>query len=1034
MKKVYTISPGLPFIPSLVNAIMTGQLPNPSSPPPDPSDLSGWTILVPTRRAARALMEAFVPAKAGTGMLLPDIQPLGDVDEDELAFLDPSFPPDDHDIPVAMDSLSRRFVLASLILDWAAGNAQSTLAQLLGTSRVHSFDLARLVEKLLDRFETGEADIARLAELFAGEFPEHRYNAVDFLSWIESGLSARMKQLGCIGPARRRAMLIDKYTKALVQNPPAGPVIAAGSTGSIPATARLLAAIAGLDLGAVVLPGLDLSMDEDSWQSLQQHHPQYGLHELLQKMEVERSAVHTITGPQGALPADERSWLASEIMRPAATTDQWRKEVKGQRERLERAMNKVTVITADDQHSQARIIALIMRKAIEDNRTLALVTPDRNLAGMVKAVLGRWQIEVDDSAGEPLSGAKPVVFMRLLLAAALDNFQPAALKALLAHPLFAMKDGRVWSARQTAMLEVALLRKKAVYEGLDGLHELARREAEQALSQDRMHPAVKRIDEAGWQAVIAFAGQLKSLLQPLEKLARDGFEFPLQELVKFHLDTALSICANSQEGQCLLWQAQAGEELSHLIEHIRQAAGHCPDMTLSEYAGLFDRLTAAVPVRTRHARHNSLAIYGLLEARMANADIFVLAGLNETIWPAVAETDPWLTRPQMQAAGLPAPERAIGLSAHDFVQGFCQGETFLTCSRKVAGTPVVRSRWLLRLEALLEAAGLDQLLAGQKHTCWLGYAGLLDEPDEFAPVSQPQPRPPLAMRQKKSISVSAADTLISDRYAFFARYLLRLPELDALQAGMGPAEFGLLVHKGLETFMREHGGNLARGSASELTDHLMAALEAVSTDTVIAAQWRPRLVRIAKWFVEYELARPDPHTSVYLEVSGKAHLEAGPMSCQLTARADRIDRLDDGSLRIIDYKTGNIRSTKQSAKNFSAQLLLEAAIARHGDFDSIHEGDVSCIEYLRVTGGEPAGTAQQTRNNLVRMADDAFYGLAGLLAAFGDEACAYTARPVPVSDKFEGPYEYLSRWREWAHLRPADTGLDEKGGGHDDNL
>jgi len=41
-------------------------------------------------------------------------------------------------------------------------------------------------------------------------------------------------------------------------------VIAAGSTGSMPATAKLLATIAHLRHGAVVLPGLDTDLDAEA--------------------------------------------------------------------------------------------------------------------------------------------------------------------------------------------------------------------------------------------------------------------------------------------------------------------------------------------------------------------------------------------------------------------------------------------------------------------------------------------------------------------------------------------------------------------------------------------------------------------------------------------------------------------------------------------------------------------------------------------------------------------------------------------------
>ncbi len=76
-------------------------------------------------------------------------------------------------------------------------------------------------------------------------------------------------------------------------------MIAAGSTGSMPATARFLGEVAKLPQGAVVLPGLDTELDDASWTLIggdeddpsAPSHPQFAMHGLLKLFGIGRSDV-----------------------------------------------------------------------------------------------------------------------------------------------------------------------------------------------------------------------------------------------------------------------------------------------------------------------------------------------------------------------------------------------------------------------------------------------------------------------------------------------------------------------------------------------------------------------------------------------------------------------------------------------------------------------------------------------------------------------------------------------------------------------
>jgi ATP-dependent helicase/nuclease subunit B len=121
---VFTVPPGVPFLASLARAILAGAFPAPEIPPPDPLALARWTVLLPTRRAARSLIDAFLDEGGGEARLLPRIRALGDVEEEELLFAegDDGF---DATAP-AISPLQRLFLLASLIRERRSRNRSCT--------------------------------------------------------------------------------------------------------------------------------------------------------------------------------------------------------------------------------------------------------------------------------------------------------------------------------------------------------------------------------------------------------------------------------------------------------------------------------------------------------------------------------------------------------------------------------------------------------------------------------------------------------------------------------------------------------------------------------------------------------------------------------------------------------------------------------------------------------------------------------------------------------------------------------------------
>jgi len=1019
--RVYTVPPDVAFLPALAAAVLNGDLPVPGGAAPSPEALPGWTILVPTRRAARTLATAFLSAAGGRALLLPHIRPLGDVDEEDLLIEATDEPGFDDTLLPAMPAIEREFRLARLILDWAASNPDQPLAGTLAGARAGAFRLAASLASLIDGFETEGVSLDRIGQLFDLDLPRHREMVLDFLSLIQVELPEVMRGFGMIGEKERRSRLIEAEAKRLAAAPPAGPVIAAGSTGSIPATAHLLAVIARLPNGAVVLPGLDQGLDEDSWAALNQQHPQYGLRELIAAIGTTRTEIQELPGGARTPAGEARARLASEIMRPAVTSERWA-EVMGAPEELSVAVDGLGLIEAPDQRGEALAIALALREVVETpGETAALVTPDRELARRVKGELARWGIEVDDSAGEPLSATPAGQFALAVIDAAHPQASPADLMALLDHRLAVFGFPRPQTARAARAVDV-LFRGQAGLAGHASILAALRGERDPE-RQRYAHPAQAHMTPEDFVAAVRLGGAVETVLKALGAALNTSELFVLDHLVATHLE-ALEAAHAAGDGDAGtgLWTGEDGEALAELFLALRQHAHACPEMTAEDYRGLLAQMQARVPVRRRPGGHARLAILGLLEARLVRPDLVILGGLAEGSWPGETLTDPWLNRPQRALIDLPLPERRIGLQAHDFAQGMCAPRVMMSWAARRSDSPASPSRWLVRLKTLIAGAGLEAKVV--RSVPWLTWAEALDRPEAVRPVKWPAPRPPVNARPK-SLSVTRIDDLANDPYRIFARSILKLFPLDPLIRAVGAAERGMLIHEALNQFVRRHPGALPRDAEARLIEEFDRQLAATVADEALTVMLRPRLERIARWFVAEERELRRDVARQFTEVGGRLEVEAEGRRYGLTAKADRIDVLNDGTARLIDYKSGSVPSLNAGTSSYSLQLDLEAAILQGGGFDEAGPCPVAEVAYLAITGRDPPGEWKRAKGDPAAAADEALVECRALFAAFAKAETPYIATDWSDEPNLERDYGQLSRWREWGQGRGREEAGDD---------
>ena len=994
--RLFTIPPDVPFLKAMAAAILAGGFPTEKIAPPEALDLPKWTIYLPTRRAARALTQAFLELQAGSARLLPRIRSFGDVDEDELAFADPAASDDLADLPPAISPLERQFLLARLINDWAQNHQDQDLAQSLLQAPGTSLSMAQSLARLMDNFEMEELPFSRLDELFGPEYPEHREALLGLLAILRDDLPRKLEELGLMGQGARRSQIIRQEAKRLALENPTAPVIAAGSTGSIPATAELLRVIAGLPQGAVILPGLDLGLDEKAWQLLerpdQQHHPQWGLYQLLVRLGASRDDVKPLPHMARQAYGPAREFILSEIMRPSAATDKWADAVRGREDDVRLGLSGIHFMHSADSRQEALAIALRLREVLQhEGKTAALITPDRNLARRVKAELSRWQIELDDTAGEPLARSLEASFFRLLLEAAQSHLSPQALMGLLRHPL---------TRCNAASAMDLIFRGKRLPDELSQLSVFLKRQAEKSSEKKHLPIPLKRLSPENWQDTIIEADRIIACLEPLSQKSHGSFD--LEEWIDAHIKAA-----NQLAGEEALWNNEAGELLANLFQLMRQAAISAPKLSLTDYLGLVVAQIAATPMRTLIPSHPRLAVYGLLEARLVSADVMILGGLNENIWPEEAEIDPWLSRPMKRNLGLMQPERRLGLTAHDFVQAFSGKEIWLSASHKRNGSPVVSSRWILRLEALLQAANLAAIFKPDAY--WPGLALGLDSNMSGNAISPPMPRPSVHLRPKK-ISVTEAEKLITDPYAYYARHILALEPLPPLGPTQGAAEKGTLWHDILESFTSLHNGELGANALAKLIQIAQEKFAAAKYHMDVHPFWWPQFIRAAQWFIEQETRLRQDIKTQFSEVRGEIKFDIEGQSFTLSGRADRLDQRQDQQLRILDYKTGDPPSKKDFETGKAPQLPLEAYIATHGGFKETGKAPSFELAVMKLSGGYPAGNLLQYDRDVPQIAELNFNNLCSLLAAYMQEAQAYL--PMAEDKKYED-YDHLARYLEW---------------------
>ncbi len=977
-------------------------------------------------------LSAILAARLGRAALLPRMVPLGEADEAELDLAaNPLIENGPDVLAPAMPPLERRLILARLVQKWAEAVDRTLLPIdddvpfLVPSSPADAIGLAADLERLMDALTVEGLPWAVIGGAVEAEYSRYFGLTLDFVKIAAEAWPGILAERGMSDPVSRSRRLVLAEAERLTRERPGDPVIVAGSTGSVPATARLIGAVAGLPRGAVVLPGLDTDLDAAGWDAIEtgegfareiaHGHPQAILHRLLGPgcLGLDRSRVTRLGEPDAEAVA--RAGLLSQALRPAETTEAWADLAPAARAALaEAGMRGLALVEAADEREEALIIAIALRETLETpGAEAALVTPDRGLAVRVAAELARWGIVAEDSGGEALSRSRAGRLARLAAELAAD-LTPARLITLLSHPFVRLGMPRSDVVRAAAALEIGVLRGPAPKPGFEGLRDAL---ADQRTATGRRPRAKRRLTDLDWDLAAELLDRLELTFQGFLDVDHRG----VGNLVAY----APAIASLRPADRCRRGRGDRGRlarRPRHALRRPRTRRARPPARALRRLPGLLHR--ARPRAHGRLLRRAPAPASAHPRAARSPPDAGGPRGARRPRRGRLADQDDHRRLPQPTDARAHRPQSARTPHRAERPRlrpGARHRDVVITRAAKREGAPTVPSRFLQRLRAFAgEAHWNGALQAGRRFSA---YAAALDQGTGPAQgrLMQPKPKPDPALFPR-SLSVTEVETLVRDPYVIFARHVLGLDPLEPVAAEPGAADRGTLIHDILGGFAERYPDTLPETAVEQLFDLALNAFQPISdTYPELYAEWWPRYERLAARFLEWEAERRDGLAKVHPEISGAWKIPMGAETFTLRARADRIERRRDGGACIVDFKTGLPPSNKEVFAGFSPQLTLEAAMLMAGAFEGLAPTTTTPdLLYVHASGGrkpfEPllVKPPRGDEREVAAIVADHVTRFRGLVARFLAGEAAYTSRPYPKYAKSYGDYDHLARVLEWS--------------------
>lgn len=933
--------------------------------------LASVLFLVPNRRACQSLIDAFIRKQGLKPTILPQIVPITEIDDEELFFNNFDLEKDSENEAIPIGKEERLFIFTKLIMSKPSdfGIKQISLAQ--------AFNLAMELANLIDIVNNYDLSFSNLQNLVPEKYATHWQETLELLKIITEFWPQILKDRNAIDSSDYKRQLLFRQADIWKKQNSDKIIVAAGITASFPAIVYMLKTIINLKNGELYFAGIDYFADNNYWDNISESHPQFELKELLRLLDLKRSEITNLYD----IKTPDREKFISEIMRPACVSYEWRN--LDNKIDLPSAINGLELLETKTQRDEAIAIALKMREILNiPEKTIALVTYDRNLARRVASELSRFDIKIDDSAGIPLSLTSIGVFLRLIAEASYNIESNTYIASLLKNPYSLFGE------------DASDFRKKAYS------YEVSIRKTYKSDNNDN--------------EILDFISNVKNILKPFSDILHSE-EIDFNETFIKHIELAETIASSSNnEGKYLLWKGDIGKSATSFITKILESSKVLGKINGKDYISFLCELMSTQSVRSSFGTHSRLKILGPIEARLNHFDYIILGEMNEGIWPKSDKADMWMSRPMKIDFGLPLPEKNIGILASDLCSFLGCKNVIITRAERIDGTPMKKSRWLLRIETVLNALSLD--IKDITNSNLSSFASFIDRSDCIVPIKPPAPCPPLNIRPRK-LSASAVDLLISDPYSVFAKYILKLYPLKDLDVTIDQRDYGNVIHAIIEEFNNLYPAQLPDDAYNKLIDLGKKHFAKNNIEREIETFWFPKFEKTISWMLKQENTYRENVKKIYNETSGEVCYDTPNGNFIFTAKADRIDYLKNGFINIIDYKTGTIPTKKQVDNGFALQLTLEGLIAKKGKFEGFSNNKVSKLIYWQL--GKKHLEIDTNESDIL---DKTEQYLLKLISMFDFETTPYLSRPNPKYIPKNKDYEHLARVKEWSVLENEETG------------
>ena len=973
---------------------------------PESEQLAKIELYLPSRRAISSIEKAFFKHQKEGPILLPKIFAVGEPDEEAAL----KIIVEGLELDESINGFERQCLIATQIQLLPIGGRRMAPAT--------AMKLASSLCLLIDQMQRAGTPLSAIKDVLPDELSTHWQEILKFLTILFDYWPSILAERGKIDPVARQQKLLQAQLDYWTSHPPNAPIILAGSTGTLPMTRAFMKVISQLPMGAVIFPGIELDIEDTDWHAIEQDrvHPLHQIARSMLELELPLSEVRYwhVTEQMQHKSVRSRQIVLREVMRPASRTSQWRRLAVEHSELSTSSLEGLKVMSVTDSFQEAELIAGLMRETLENkNKTAMLVTPDRMLARKVQAALMRWNIIVDDSAGSSLILSSPARFLASIIRVVQEDASPYALRALFKHPFATAGLERAEFTYLANLFEEQILRGPLPKKNWESWTTLVAQTSElKGFWQTCLLPAFTPLRDAYRSTNPSLDTLTIALMQTAQNLS---------SLPENSADLVSDINETQSDAPLHIYSDFAGTALLELLSDMIRFGSNYP-IIASEFHNTFFVLCQEVVVRTPYDQHPRLKILGTIEARMQQADIVILGGLNEGVWPPFSERDTWITNATRTQLGLPDRYWRIALSAHDFMMAASAPEVLITRSVVTDGVPTQISRWLARLDAVLAAAGLSSYLDKQIPV-WMKAVNARKIPDIVKPISQPEPKPAIAHRPSQ-ISATDFEQWIKDPYGFYVNKILKIKQKQQIDEPPSVALRGSLIHDVIAEFSKRYPtGKLPKDAGEQLHKIVDTHLSKWSNITYIDLFWRQKFSVILNWLLEEERRRRHDRFHVIAEKEGRIELSIGQRSILITARADRIELHQDNNYQLIDYKSGNPPSKLKVSSGTAVQLLVEAAILSKGGYNISDKTALDIkLFYWQLKGRitAPAKIDDVTPDDFdVSIIFDQLFELVQI---FENEEQPYLSEPNSAQRPKFSQVRHLARIKEWRAFEVNEDG------------